>query len=249
MKPAVRGFTHIFLDDGGVLNDNERRGAEWRRLIGEFLSPRLGGEPLQWAEANRVVFAEQWKRFESWSGLQLLDEQFVDFFGSVDESSRWLREMCEHVGVSTPDDCLEISSATYRYVRERVRSGYADAAPAVRALFEAGYTLGTASGETSEMLERYLFALGIRECFAGRLYGRDLVRAHKASPIYYKRILADSGLSPANTLVVDDNANAIAWAAQAGMQTVHMCRKGDPAPAAGHVVGDLLELVELLNKA
>ena len=24
---------------------------------------------------------------------------------------------------------------------------------------------------------------------------------------------------------------------------------GDPAPAAGHVVGDLLELVELLNKA
>ena len=159
MKTALQTVTHIFLDDGGVLNDNERRGAEWRRLIGEYLSPRLGGEPRQWAEANRVVFAEQWKRFESWSGLQLLDEQFVDFFGSVDESSRWLREMCEHVGVSTPDDCLEISSATYLYVRERVRSGYAHAAPALRALFGAGSTPGTTSGHTYEMRDRSMFPL------------------------------------------------------------------------------------------
>ena len=34
MKPAI-----IFLDDGGVLNDNNRRGVKWRRLIGEFLAP------------------------------------------------------------------------------------------------------------------------------------------------------------------------------------------------------------------
>ena len=240
--------THIFLDDGGVLNDNERRGAEWRRLIGEYLSPRLGGEPLAWGEANAIVFNQQWERFQTWSGLHSLDDEFVDFFSSGEESSRWLREMCEHVGVSTPDDCYEISTATSRYVRKRVRAGYEDAAPGVRTLFEAGYTLATASGETSEMLDRYLVALGIRDCFAGRLYGRDLVRAHKAGPVYYERILADSGLSPASTLVVDDNANSIAWAAQAGMQTVHMCRQGEPAPAAGHVVGGMLKLVDLLKK-
>ena len=70
MKPAI-----IFLDDGGVLNDNERRAVEWQRLIGKYLSPRLGGEPLRWAEANRVVFAEQWKRFESWNELHSLDEE------------------------------------------------------------------------------------------------------------------------------------------------------------------------------
>ncbi len=33
------------------------------------------------------------------------------------------------------------------------------------------------------------------------------------------------------------------------MQTVHMCRKGEAAPAADHVVGNLLELVDLLNEA
>ena len=68
MKQATQDITQIFLDDGGVLNDNDRRGAEWRRLIGEFLSPRLGGEPLAWGAANRIVFDAQWKRFESWNG-------------------------------------------------------------------------------------------------------------------------------------------------------------------------------------
>ena len=254
MKQAGLDVTHILIDDGGVLNDNERRGAEWRRLIGEFLSPRLGGEPLAWGEANGIVFDEQWKRFQAWDGLRFLDDEYFEFFSSDEESSRWLSEMCEHVGVPVPDNCLEVSIATYRYVRDRVRSGFEDAAPGVRGLFAAGYTLGTASGETSEELERYLFALGIRDCFAGRLYGPDLVRAHKASPTYYERILADSGLVPGATLVVDDNANAIAWAAQAGMQTVHMCRQGtpataEPAAAAGHVVGTLLELVDLLSGA
>jgi hypothetical protein len=32
-----------FLDDGGVLNDNGRRGPEYRRLLGEYMPPRLGG--------------------------------------------------------------------------------------------------------------------------------------------------------------------------------------------------------------
>ena len=62
-----------------------------------------------------------------------------------------------------------------------------------------------------------------------------------------QRILADSGFPASSTLVVDDNANAIAWSTQAGMRTVHMRRNGDLAPAADHVVGSLLELVDLLN--
>lgn len=249
MKPALRDVTQIFIDDGGVLNDNEQRGAEWRRLIGEFLSPCLGGEALAWGEANQIVFDHQWERYQAWSGLQLLDDEFVDFFEADDEASRWLGEMCQHVGVPTPDDSAELAAATQRYVMERVRSGYEDAAPGVRALFEAGYTLATASGGASEGLDRNLIALGIRECFAGRLYGPDLVRAHKASSVYYERILADSGVPPGRALVVDDNANAVSWAAQAGMQAVHMCRQGEPAPAADHAVGSLLELAGLLNGA
>jgi phosphoglycolate phosphatase-like HAD superfamily hydrolase len=35
--------TTIFLDDGGVMNDNALRGPEWQRLVGEYLSQVLEG--------------------------------------------------------------------------------------------------------------------------------------------------------------------------------------------------------------
>ena len=56
----------VFLDDGGVLNDTERRIAEWSRLIADYLSPRLGGIREAWAESNRDVFDRQWRRFQVW---------------------------------------------------------------------------------------------------------------------------------------------------------------------------------------
>ena len=50
----------LFLDDGGVLNDNALRGPEWLRLIGGFMPARLGGTADQWARANSVVFPRVW---------------------------------------------------------------------------------------------------------------------------------------------------------------------------------------------
>jgi hypothetical protein len=92
----------IFLDDGGVLSDNERRSGEWRRLVGEFLAPRLGGSAQAWGEANFAVFERQWRRFERWLQDQLAGGAYGDFFGSPDELDRWLGEMCDHVGVARP---------------------------------------------------------------------------------------------------------------------------------------------------
>jgi len=33
----------IFLDDGGVMNDNNARALQWQRLVGEYFVPLLGG--------------------------------------------------------------------------------------------------------------------------------------------------------------------------------------------------------------
>ena len=33
----------IFLDDGGVMNDNNTRALQWQRLVSEFFAPLLGG--------------------------------------------------------------------------------------------------------------------------------------------------------------------------------------------------------------
>jgi HAD superfamily hydrolase (TIGR01509 family) len=243
MRPAV-----IFLDDGGVMNDNERRSAEWRRLIGEFLTPRLGGTPEAWGDANFVVFDAQWKRFEAWQAERPPDH-YADFFASRVERERWLGGMCERVGVPAPagDGCAELAAATEAYVIPRVRAAYPEAASAIRALHAAGHVLATASGTLSDDLAQNVTGMGIRACFSGRLYGPDLVQAHKAGPEYYRRIFADAGVEPSEALVVDDAPRALAWAAQAGARTVHVRRGGAPeAPAADVTVNDLSALVELL---
>ena len=55
--------TTIFLDDGGVMNDNTLRGPQWQRLVGEYLSPRLGGSLQAWAEANKHVATREVKLY------------------------------------------------------------------------------------------------------------------------------------------------------------------------------------------
>ncbi len=46
LRDAHLTLLTIFLDDGGgVMNDNEVRGPQWQRLVGEYFSPTLGGAP------------------------------------------------------------------------------------------------------------------------------------------------------------------------------------------------------------
>jgi hypothetical protein len=47
----------VFIDDGGVISANQRRAPERERLIGEYLSPRLGGAQEEWERANRATIA------------------------------------------------------------------------------------------------------------------------------------------------------------------------------------------------
>ena len=92
----------IFLDDGGVINDNERRAEQWRLLVGAFLESKLGGDATAWGEANRIVFERQWQRYEEHAATLAADviPDYIDFFD--DELERWLIEMCEHVGIAGP---------------------------------------------------------------------------------------------------------------------------------------------------
>jgi len=231
------------------MNDNARRATEWERLVGEFLSPLLGGEPSAWGEANRVVFERQWARFEAWSAARG-EDGYGDFFAQHSERVRWLRETCELAGIELPDEdaSYRLACETEAYVMPRVRADFPDAAEAIRSLRAAGHRLGTASGHPSSDLEGVLAIMDVREHFSDRLYGPDLVRVLKNGPEYYRRIFADAGVEARDALVVDDSRFAIAWAAQAGAMTVHVLRQ-QPTPSADAnlVVGDLLELVEALE--
>jgi HAD superfamily hydrolase (TIGR01509 family) len=210
----------LFLDDGGVMSDNPRRGEQWRHLVGEYFAPRLGGTHAAWAEANRaatdVLFEPaNWRERLRASA----DYRGFDLRYQLD----WLDAMCRHVGVAMPpaEDAYDMARAATASITRRVRAAIPGVAEAIRLLHAEGYTLYTASGEPSDDLEGYLDGMGVRGCFM-RLYGPDLVDTFKTGPAYYERIFADAGVDPARAVVVDDNADAVAWARQAGAQAVHV---------------------------
>ena len=246
----MRSISTIFLDDGGVMNDNERRAVEWERLIGEFLAPRLGGDRAAWGEANRVVFDRQWQRFEAWTRERVTAGEWGDFFGSSEERERWLREMCEHVGVGAPagSACLQLACETDAYVIPRVRAAYPGAVDAIRALHRRGYTISTASSAPSWNLEHSLAGLGVRDLFTERLYGPDLMRTLKERPEFYDQIFADAGVEPADTLVVDDSPQPLQRAAEAGAATVLVSAKTARGGGTHTTIVSLADLPSVLKR-
>src|ERR1700694_4626388 len=174
----------LFIDDGGVMNENARRGRQWQRLVGEYFSPRLGGAPEAWAAANAQVvhrlFAEYETHFDADPGAS-----FLKYWATYQEA--WLSGMCTAVRVALPADraawsrlCRECEA----FVTRRVRAANPGVIQAVRRLHAIGYVLRTASGERSWELEGYLAGMGVRECFVD-LYGVDLVDTAKASRLFY----------------------------------------------------------------
>jgi beta-phosphoglucomutase-like phosphatase (HAD superfamily) len=229
----------LFLDDGGVMNDNALRAPQWRRLLGEVMPGFLGGTPEQWAEANRVTFRK------TWGSMAPRMAEFAhqeDFQRELD--LLWLRGMCNFIGIPAPNDdrALEIATAAAKHITARVRSDYPDAAPAVRSLHEAGFVLHTASGTRSFELEGILSVMGVRECF-GHLFGPDLVDALKGSADYYRRIFAAAGVDPASAIVLDDSQDSCIWAKQAGAEAL-LIGRGAPNAAFGTLSSAARHLIE-----
>lgn len=214
--PAPTDIRVVFIDDGGVLNDNNARAPQWRRLLGEYFVPRLGGTPEAWGAANVGAFQRSWERFMA--RIASAGES-----GGVDrwtreERARWLVDMCEQVGIAAPDDATSLGVDASIWVGERVQAAMPGAVDAVRTFARRGLVLHTASGGLSWELDPYLRSMGIREHF-DRLYGPDLVDRYKNGPHYHAAILADSGTDPAHAAVVDNWAEARAWAGSLGMRS------------------------------
>jgi HAD superfamily hydrolase (TIGR01509 family) len=235
----------IFLDDGGVMNDNRLRGEQWQRMVGEFFVPRLGGDQRAWAAANyqvitRLLDPEPWQaRLRAAPDYRSFDRQY-----QID----WLRWMCELVGVAAPteDECVALGHAATRYITPRVRAAFPCAVAAIRLLHERGHVLHTASGEASEDLDGYLQGMGVRDCF-GRLYGPDLVDTFKDGPRFYERVFADAGVEPRDALVVDDNARVVAWVVETGARAV-LIGAMPPGESTIPCLDSLAELPSLIER-
>ncbi len=208
----------IFLDDGGVMNDNNVRQPQWQRMVSEFFAPILGGTPQAWADANHVVITTTLAP-GAWEARMRAAPDYATF--DYKYQLDWLYSMCELVGVSPPpeEDSVMLARRATASIIPRVRSAFPGAVEAIRLLHSRGYTLHTASGSPSIDLEGYLGAMGVRDCF-GRLYGPDLIETFKNGPEFYERLLADAGVAPSDALVLDDSPKVVRWAEQAGARAV-----------------------------
>jgi len=208
------------------MNENAQRGLQWRRLVGRYFSPRLGGVPRKWAAANAQVASRLFAEYEthfcadpgaSWAVHRAIYED------------AWLSGMCGAVGVALPAD-RAVRSGLSRdcdaFVTRRVRAAFPGAVQEIWNLHSAGYVLHTASGEASWELDGYLTGMGVRSCFVG-LYGADQVDTAKASQLYYQRVFVHADVAPDDALVVDDSERALDWAADVGARTV-LCHLDPP---------------------
>lgn len=232
----------VFLDDGGVMNNNELRGPQWQRLIGEFMPSRLGGEQHLWSEANRIVFE---KVFDEYGPLWQKEPVSVFY---DDYLFDWLGTMCQHLGIVVPvrQEVLSIAREASAYITRRVHSAFPGAIDAIRALHAKGFALHTASAEQSDELAGYLEAMGVRELF-GKLYGPDLLDLLVHGPEYYEALFEDSSTEPAQAIVVDDSEDRVSWATDAGAVAFLVSHEGRARKSGVQKISSLAELPSLID--
>lgn len=215
----------LFVDKGGVLTDNDDDLApQWRRLIGEILSPRLGGSTAAWGAANVPAFHKQLARWRA----AMAEHGPADIRGFFANDARlWLLDMCDDMGSPRPsdEDAARIAAETVFYVTARLelrapQRGLA----ALRVLRQRGLVLHIASGDAHADLVAFLDRIDARDLF-DRVYGSDLVDTWKSGPEYYRAILRDSAVDPRGAAVVDNSAQALAWAAECGLRGFLVVRR------------------------
>jgi phosphoglycolate phosphatase-like HAD superfamily hydrolase len=217
----------LFIDKGGVLIDNAMLSPQYRRLLGEFLPTELGGDPDGWANANVGAAHRAFARYQQ-AHVTAPSTSIRDWY--AEDVRRWLYEMCDEVGRPRPPAAQadRIANAAHEYVRRRVDIRTPRIVERLRDFHKRELKLHVASGDQHADLVGYLETMGTLELF-DRVYGSDLLNVWKASPAYYRAILADTGTEAANAIVVDDSETAIGWAAECGLRGVLVRRRaGEP---------------------
>ena len=248
----VTRINHIFLDDGGVMNNNRLRGPQWRQLVGEFFPSRLGGDATAWSEANwhtlRPVDERFFTRLDTWHEARDYAQELRTY--DID----WLRSMCKEVGVEAPhsdEDYLALTQEATSFIMPRVRAAFPGALDAIRDLSSKNALYTASQGRSSDLALHLASMDKTAGSFFQRLYGPDLVNWPKTGTRYYERIFEDANVDPGTVLVVDDSPNCVTWARKAGAQAV-LIGEGRPTEVQPETDGTLAisalwQLPALLN--
>jgi HAD superfamily hydrolase (TIGR01509 family) len=229
--------TAVFLDGVGVLLDAHAMAPQWQRLVGEFLVPRLGGDPPAWAAANVYAADRMFARYRDPGATPR------ETHGRL--RRLWMREMCEHAGVPAPKDPAALAEELNRWVTERVVAPAPGATDAVRGLKALGARAFTSSAQVAADIDGYLRAMGIRELF-DETYGNDIIDRWKTNAGFYRKILEHSGVDPRDAVTVDDQERCLDWAKRAGFARTFLLAPAETG-SSHEVIATVAELVDRLS--
>lgn len=236
----------IFFDDGGVMNDTILRGIQWQKMIGDFFSPKYGGESHKWSEANFEFINEIMAEYTEAAENEELIE-YNDYYS--DFILRWVTSMFEYVGVKVPPE--EMHNKIYFEVIEAItpntKASFPGVVEAIKNLHSQGFRLFTASGEHSVELKGYLRGMRVKDCFEN-FYGPDLVNTHKTNEVFYDNLFKDIKLDPRRAIIIDDNPKFLDSAEKTGANVIQACLTGEHEPTYRYVIENMNSLPEVIEK-
>ncbi len=235
----------VFFDDGGVMNDNRIRGVQYQKLVGEYFTPKFGGEPYLWAEGNLNFVEEIMREYNE----AICDNRDIDYKTyHADFVKRWIEEMFDYVGVKLPakSEYEQIYREAIEYITPNIRSSYPGVVEAIKKLKRFGFKLYTASGEDSLELKGYLQGMRVKDLFEN-FYGPDLINTHKTNDNFFKRVLDDVWFETDRTIIIEDNPKFLECALNSGANVVQACLTGEFEPSYQYYIKDMNELPKVVT--
>jgi HAD superfamily hydrolase (TIGR01509 family) len=236
----------VFFDDGGVMNDNRLRGIQWQKLVGEFFSPKFGGELHKWAEGNFEFIT----RFIAEEEISIERGEITDYLDHYSNfQNNWITNMFEYVGIEVPQK--ELHSKIYleaiNYITPNVKAAFPGSINTIKKLHNLGFRLSTASAEHSTELKGYLRGMRVVDCFE-KFYGSDLINTHKSMPNFYDKIFEDINLDPRRAIIIEDNPRYLENAERSGANVIQACLTKQHKPEFTYHVEDMNNLPEIVLK-
>lgn len=239
-------LSHVFFDLHGTLIDaREALPAQYRSALGEVMAARYGGDPAEWAEANRRVVAD-------W------DSYYADLdFGGDDSlaqmregQARTLRALFRLTGrpYPSPDELDRLIDEHAFEVTRRCDALYPEARAALGAIRVLGLSLGVMTHSLGGHAEGLLAGAGLRAAFTGPIVTAEVRDGFAKDAGGYRLAARLAGVEPEACAAVDDDPGALRAAAAAGLRTVAIDRDGQlEADAAEVVLPDLVRLPDVLR--
>ncbi len=243
-------ITHVFFDLHGTLIDSINRLPPcYQEALGRWMAARYGGDPAEWAEANRLIL-EDWASYVA--DLDLSGDDGLDQFWEAE--TRKLRAMFRLTErpYPPPEEMRHLVQAHHYPATSRCDALYPDAREALAAIHEVDdlpLILGVITHAVTGHAEGLLNGAGVRAWFTGPIVTSDVAGHFDKDADFLRLAFLRAGAAPAQCAIVEDVPQHVQVAVRLGARAVLIDRTGRYSPPDGAVMlPDLLELPGLLRR-